>query len=86
MTQSSGGKSCDVVEVRTIKSGRAYRVDLDGDVYFFELDQDETGVFVRTRAHSIGGYFLERFGDELSPSSIRRFITGYWRANDTDRA
>ena len=66
------GKTLD--KLTTVKSGRAYRAVIGGTVHFFELDQDNTGVFVRTRAGTLGGYRLDRFHEKLTPTTIRAFL------------
>lgn len=62
--------------IQTIKSGKEYRVILQGKSYIFMLNDDKDAVLVHTvNGARIGGYNLQRFDGKLSPSSIRNFLT-----------
>lgn len=68
-------------KITTVKSSRAYRAEINNTVYWFEIDQDNTGVFVRTRSGTLGGYNLDRFGEALSPATLRAFLRESWRVS-----
>lgn len=68
-------------KITTVTGGRAYRADINGTAYWFEIDQDNTGVFVRTRSRTLGGYNLDRFGERLCPATLRRFLRESWRVS-----
>jgi hypothetical protein len=67
--------------ITTVTGGRAYRAVINETVYWFEIDQDNTSVFVRTRAGTLGGYNLDRFGERLSPATLRTFLRESWRVS-----
>jgi hypothetical protein len=81
MKRREQGMAMTLDKLTTVKSGRAYRAVISGTVHFFEVDQDNTGVFVRTLARTLGGYRLDRFGDGLSPTTLRAFLLDSWRVS-----
>ena len=61
--------------IKTIRSGDSYRVTLDSDTYTFQVDPDRTAVFVYSANRNHGGYLIDRFGGELTPAGIRKFLS-----------
>jgi hypothetical protein len=63
------------MRITTVKSGKSYRVQWRGTSYLFQLTDDGDAVMVYTPTRAIGGYLIGRFGGQLSPGSIRQFLT-----------
>lgn len=64
--------------IKTVKSGKEYRVTLDNDgveeKFTFILSSDAPAVFVYGRNRTLGGFYLVRFGGRLDPEGIRLFV------------
>jgi hypothetical protein len=61
-----------VTDIKTVKKGQKYYATVNGSRLSYRLNAEGTAVLIYGKDTRYGGFYLNRFGGELSPAGIRQ--------------